>query len=443
MQLSCKPFCRGGRALLLQQGLFELSPGLVGKFQSHCPLVPTRTMAAGSEHRANRALSVWWLKAETLLQSLCGLEPRRRCLPEPRLSALPYKDGIDFCRPDPRPVQSSRALGFAAPVGQAGLSSRHTARATSRVPVALSRLSVALRAKPPRVTFALSSDAFDNELIVKTLKEITEGKTVQIPVYDFVSHSRSNSRSCLAAPLLRRGTQPCRPNHPPLRLCQPKAPTLTAPGLLVRGSEAVTGTVLGSGKLHGHVMPSSNIQAAVEEGYGPPPTLPLPIHCVCGCNKYSRLKHSCTARKRVLAALAPVTPPLHAFSLFLHACIGRHGVTLLLVLRKRHGIRGAELAPAGSLHAGFLGFAPWHVMLASSSWPRLGERGWSASCSAVCPFRKRTYAWDSLHCGGVGLLSPRSPPWCSSDVPGLEQRPGAPLFTPTPLGLFSPLPARF
>ncbi|XP_045438890.1 uridine-cytidine kinase 2 isoform X3 [Pipistrellus kuhlii] len=34
-------------------------------------------------------------------------------------------------------------------------------------------------------------DAFDNELIFKTLKEITEGKTVQIPVYDFVSHSRA------------------------------------------------------------------------------------------------------------------------------------------------------------------------------------------------------------------------------------------------------------
>ncbi|NWQ81140.1 UCK2 kinase, partial [Columbina picui] len=45
-------------------------------------------------------------------------------------------------------------------------------------------------------------DAFDNELIVKTLKEITEGKTVQIPVYDFVSHSRSNSCPCLAEPLL-------------------------------------------------------------------------------------------------------------------------------------------------------------------------------------------------------------------------------------------------
>ncbi|KAK2543261.1 Uck2 [Columba livia] len=45
-------------------------------------------------------------------------------------------------------------------------------------------------AKLPWVMFPLSSDAFDNELIVKTLKEITEGKTVQIPVYDFVSHSR-------------------------------------------------------------------------------------------------------------------------------------------------------------------------------------------------------------------------------------------------------------
>ncbi|XP_069497179.1 uridine-cytidine kinase 2 [Ambystoma mexicanum] len=33
-------------------------------------------------------------------------------------------------------------------------------------------------------------DAFDNELIVQTLREIMEGKTVQIPVYDFVTHSR-------------------------------------------------------------------------------------------------------------------------------------------------------------------------------------------------------------------------------------------------------------
>ncbi|XP_078074230.1 uridine-cytidine kinase 2-like isoform X2 [Mustelus asterias] len=33
-------------------------------------------------------------------------------------------------------------------------------------------------------------DAFDNELILNTLRDIIEGKTVEIPVYDFVSHSR-------------------------------------------------------------------------------------------------------------------------------------------------------------------------------------------------------------------------------------------------------------
>ncbi|XP_045694474.1 uridine-cytidine kinase 2 isoform X1 [Phyllostomus hastatus] len=33
-------------------------------------------------------------------------------------------------------------------------------------------------------------DALDNELILQTLRDIAEGKTVQIPVYDFVSHSR-------------------------------------------------------------------------------------------------------------------------------------------------------------------------------------------------------------------------------------------------------------
>lgn len=33
-------------------------------------------------------------------------------------------------------------------------------------------------------------DAFDNELIVSTLCDIKEGKLVQIPVYDFVNHSR-------------------------------------------------------------------------------------------------------------------------------------------------------------------------------------------------------------------------------------------------------------
>ncbi|XP_069793872.1 uridine-cytidine kinase 2-A [Narcine bancroftii] len=33
-------------------------------------------------------------------------------------------------------------------------------------------------------------DAFDNELIFHTLRDITKGKIVEIPVYDFVSHSR-------------------------------------------------------------------------------------------------------------------------------------------------------------------------------------------------------------------------------------------------------------
>ena len=36
----------------------------------------------------------------------------------------------------------------------------------------------------------LVPDAFDNELIMQTLREILQGKTVQIPVYDFVTHSR-------------------------------------------------------------------------------------------------------------------------------------------------------------------------------------------------------------------------------------------------------------
>ncbi|XP_042191788.1 uridine-cytidine kinase 2 isoform X3 [Callorhinchus milii] len=34
-------------------------------------------------------------------------------------------------------------------------------------------------------------DAFDNALILHTLQDIVEGKIVEIPVYDFVSHSRT------------------------------------------------------------------------------------------------------------------------------------------------------------------------------------------------------------------------------------------------------------
>uniref|UniRef100_A0A3Q3CSX8 uridine/cytidine kinase n=1 Tax=Haplochromis burtoni TaxID=8153 RepID=A0A3Q3CSX8_HAPBU len=35
-------------------------------------------------------------------------------------------------------------------------------------------------------------DAFDSELIIQTLRQILQGKTVQIPVYDFVTHSRKD-----------------------------------------------------------------------------------------------------------------------------------------------------------------------------------------------------------------------------------------------------------
>lgn len=38
--------------------------------------------------------------------------------------------------------------------------------------------------------FPISADAFDNDLVLQTLQDILQGKTVQIPVYDFVTHSR-------------------------------------------------------------------------------------------------------------------------------------------------------------------------------------------------------------------------------------------------------------
>lgn len=178
----------------------------------------------------------------------------------PGLSALLYKDSIDPCRPHPRLLQSHGALwlqeswALPHPWGGAGLSSKVCAVCPQHeVPmtlawVKLSILWVEKVAKLPWVTFPLSSDAFDNELIVKTLKEITEGKTVQIPVYDFVSHSRSNSRSCLAVPLLT----PCGAAHSPAlpRLL----PSVWVPNLLaqsfhpnssspwVRASQADTGT---------------------------------------------------------------------------------------------------------------------------------------------------------------------------------------------------------
>lgn len=39
-------------------------------------------------------------------------------------------------------------------------------------------------------TFHGFAEAFDNELMYKTLKDVVEGKVVEVPTYDFVTHSR-------------------------------------------------------------------------------------------------------------------------------------------------------------------------------------------------------------------------------------------------------------
>lgn len=36
-------------------------------------------------------------------------------------------------------------------------------------------------------------DAFDFQLLVETLEKLKEGKNVQIPIYDFTTHSRSKA----------------------------------------------------------------------------------------------------------------------------------------------------------------------------------------------------------------------------------------------------------
>lgn len=36
----------------------------------------------------------------------------------------------------------------------------------------------------------IQTDAFDVDLMVKTLRDLREGKSVQVPIYDFCTHSR-------------------------------------------------------------------------------------------------------------------------------------------------------------------------------------------------------------------------------------------------------------
>ena len=52
-------------------------------------------------------------------------------------------------------------------------------------------LCVLLQAKALKGQYNFDhADAFDNDLMHKTLKNIVEGKTVEVPTYDFVTHSR-------------------------------------------------------------------------------------------------------------------------------------------------------------------------------------------------------------------------------------------------------------
>lgn len=111
---------------------------------------------------------------------------------------------------------------------------------------------------------------------------------------------------------------------------------LTTPGPLVRGSEAGTGTAWGSGELHGHVMPSSNTQAAAEEGYGPPPALPLPINSVfVAVTSIPGSNTPALPGKEFLQLLLPSLLPCMRSACFCMPALVGHGVTPLLVLQKQ------------------------------------------------------------------------------------------------------------
>lgn len=72
-----------------------------------------------------------------------------------------------------------------APLGQMFLrvlGSTHTQQTPGAEPVLSTRTCPAFCSTP--------ADAFDNDLMHRTLKNIVEGKTVEVPIYDFVTHSR-------------------------------------------------------------------------------------------------------------------------------------------------------------------------------------------------------------------------------------------------------------
>lgn len=41
-------------------------------------------------------------------------------------------------------------------------------------------------------------DAFDFDLLIETLRKLKEGKSVDVPIYNFVSHSREKRMVCLS-----------------------------------------------------------------------------------------------------------------------------------------------------------------------------------------------------------------------------------------------------
>lgn len=49
-------------------------------------------------------------------------------------------------------------------------------------------------------------DAFDFDLIISTLKKLKQGRSVQVPIYDFTTHSRKKE---WVGPGLQRGVQRC------------------------------------------------------------------------------------------------------------------------------------------------------------------------------------------------------------------------------------------
>uniref|UniRef100_A0A803W2E2 Uridine-cytidine kinase 2 n=1 Tax=Ficedula albicollis TaxID=59894 RepID=A0A803W2E2_FICAL len=287
-------------------------------------------------------------------------------------------------------------------------------------------------------------DAFDNELIVKTLKEITEGKTVQIPVYDFVSHSRSNSCSCLALPLLTScGAARC----PALPKLLPSAwlpnlpaqsfhPNSSSPGLehprqIQAQAEGLESCVATQQHPGGYDLPSL-----------PPSTPPLPRNSVFAALTSTQTAWQCQERRRT-AVLAPVTLPLHVFSLFWHAHVGRGWRGSAPFPTKAQGnaacIPGKQSCPCRFLCTAFPGLSGLAHNPCEQQLAEVGGEGLACFLLCCLSFQEAyvCLGFPPRRWGRSALSS--VPPWCSSGVPGLEQCLAAPLSPPhPPLSFCSP-----